>query len=93
MFDIKPTHCFLLFFRAAIFIIGNFPIIKETTLEAFETIFATKAVARQLVLAVALETGMVRQGTASSIGIFLSSVMDHLLTLFLVSSVRSATTR
>jgi hypothetical protein len=47
--------------RAASFIITHFPVIKETTLEALETIFATKAVGRQLVLAVALETGMVRK--------------------------------
>jgi hypothetical protein len=52
---------FLSLRRAAIFIITNLPIIKTTTLEALETIFATKAVARQLALAVALETGMVRE--------------------------------
>jgi hypothetical protein len=52
----------LLFFfcRAAIFIMYNFPIVKKGTLEAFETIFAAKAVVRQLALAIALETGMVR---------------------------------
>jgi hypothetical protein len=67
MFDIKPTRCFLLFFRAAIFIIGKFPIVKKTALEALETIFATKAVARQLVLAFALESGMVRQAMGLSL--------------------------
>jgi hypothetical protein len=83
MFDIKPTHCFLLFFRAAIFIIGNFPIIKKTTLEALETIFATKAVARQLALAFALETGVVRQGTAYLSYLLSCIVFSH---YFLVSS-------
>lgn len=47
--------------RATNFFITNFPVIKVTTLEALESIFATKAVARQLALAIALETGMVRK--------------------------------
>jgi TAG lipase / steryl ester hydrolase / phospholipase A2 / LPA acyltransferase len=46
-------------YRAAIFVIGNFPLFKKATLEALETIFATKTLARQLALAIALETGMV----------------------------------
>jgi len=45
--------------EAAIFVVGNFPIFKKATLEALETIFATKTLARQLALAIALETGMV----------------------------------
>jgi len=45
--------------EAAIFLIGNFPLFKQTTLEALETVFATKTLARQLALAIALETGMV----------------------------------
>ena len=40
-------------------IITHLPVIKATTLDALETIFATKAVARQLALAIALETGIV----------------------------------
>lgn len=43
----------------AIFVIGNFPMLKQATLEALETIFATKTLGRQLALAIALETGMV----------------------------------
>jgi hypothetical protein len=46
-------------YRAAIFVVHNFPVVKKATLEALETIFATKTVARQLALAIALETGMV----------------------------------
>lgn len=45
--------------EAAIIVVHNFPLVKRVTLEALETIFATKAVARQLALAVALETGVV----------------------------------
>jgi len=45
--------------EAAIFVIGNFPFFKKATLEALETIFATKALGRQLALAITLETGMV----------------------------------
>ncbi|KAG7366819.1 patatin-like phospholipase [Nitzschia inconspicua] len=45
--------------EAAIFVVGNFPLFKRATLEALETIFATKTLARQLALAIALETGMV----------------------------------
>jgi TAG lipase/steryl ester hydrolase/phospholipase A2/LPA acyltransferase len=52
-------YSFHLLCRAAIFIIYNFPIIKQATLEALETIFQTKAIGRQLALAIALETGMV----------------------------------
>jgi hypothetical protein len=40
--------------------IYNFPLFQRVTMEALETIFAPTAVARQLALAVALETGMVR---------------------------------
>jgi len=47
--------------EAAIFIIYNLPVIKKATLEAMETIFQTKAIGRQLALAIALETGMVSQ--------------------------------
>jgi len=45
--------------EAAIFVIGGFPFFKQITLEALETIFATKALGRQLALAIALETGMI----------------------------------
>jgi len=45
--------------EAAIFVIGGFPFFKKATLEALETIFATKALGRQLALAIALETGMI----------------------------------
>jgi hypothetical protein len=45
--------------RAAIVAMYNFPLVKKATLEALETIFATKTIARQLALAIALETGMV----------------------------------
>lgn len=45
--------------RAAIVVMYNFPIVKKATLEALETIFATKTIARQLALAVALEAGVV----------------------------------
>jgi TAG lipase/steryl ester hydrolase/phospholipase A2/LPA acyltransferase len=41
------------------FLIGNSPLMKKVASEAMETVFATKAVARQLALVVALETGMV----------------------------------
>jgi TAG lipase/steryl ester hydrolase/phospholipase A2/LPA acyltransferase len=40
-------------------LIGNFPLVKTVTWDVFETIFAPNAVAKQLALAVALETGMV----------------------------------
>mmetsp|Transcript_20205 Transcript_20205/g.23126 ORF Transcript_20205/g.23126 Transcript_20205/m.23126 type:complete len:83 (-) Transcript_20205:4335-4583(-) len=36
--------------EAAIFIIGNFPYFKKATINALETIFATKTLARQLAL-------------------------------------------
>jgi hypothetical protein len=36
--------------EAAIFVIGGFPFFKQITLEALETIFATKALGRQLAL-------------------------------------------
>jgi hypothetical protein len=52
---IHPVHTC----RAAIFIIYNFPVIKKATVDGLETIFQTKAIARQLALAIALETGMV----------------------------------
>jgi len=52
---------FLFCYRAAIFVIYNFPIVKKATLEGLEAIFQTKAIARQLFLAIALETGMVRK--------------------------------
>jgi len=45
--------------EAAIFVIGNFPFFKQATLEALETIFATKALGKQLALAIALETGII----------------------------------
>jgi len=45
--------------EAAIFIIGNFPYFKKATIKALQTIFATRSLARQLALAIALETGMV----------------------------------
>ena len=45
--------------EVATVLIQNFPTIKSTTLEALETVFATKALARQLALAIALETGVV----------------------------------
>ena len=48
-----------MYIRAAIFLIYNLPLFKRVTLEALETVFAPSAVARQLALAVALETGMV----------------------------------
>lgn len=44
--------------EAASLISKNFPIFKDITLEALETIFATKAIAKQLALAIALEGGM-----------------------------------
>jgi TAG lipase / steryl ester hydrolase / phospholipase A2 / LPA acyltransferase len=45
--------------EAAIVAVHNFPIVKKVVLESLETIFATKTLARQLALAVALETGIV----------------------------------
>eukprot|EP00529_Nitzschia_sp_RCC80_P000256 CAMPEP_0113446790 /NCGR_PEP_ID=MMETSP0014_2-20120614/3899_1 /TAXON_ID=2857 /ORGANISM="Nitzschia sp." /LENGTH=864 /DNA_ID=CAMNT_0000337915 /DNA_START=74 /DNA_END=2668 /DNA_ORIENTATION=+ /assembly_acc=CAM_ASM_000159 len=45
--------------EAAIVTVHNFPVVKKVVLEGLETIFATKTLARQLALAVALETGMV----------------------------------
>mmetsp|Transcript_11158 Transcript_11158/g.26811 ORF Transcript_11158/g.26811 Transcript_11158/m.26811 type:complete len:851 (-) Transcript_11158:60-2612(-) len=45
--------------EVAIFAIGNFPLLKQVTLETLETIFATKTLGRQLALAIALETGVV----------------------------------
>ena len=36
--------------RAAIFVVHNFPFFKKATLEALETIFATKTLGRQLAL-------------------------------------------
>ena len=45
--------------RTAVFLIANGPLAKMVLSEAMETVFATKAVARQLALAVALETGLV----------------------------------
>jgi len=45
--------------RIAEILISHSPIVKMVVSEAMETVFATKAVARQLALVVALETGMV----------------------------------
>jgi len=45
--------------EAAIFVIGNFPLFKQATLEALETIFGVRQLSRQFALAIALETGMV----------------------------------
>jgi TAG lipase/steryl ester hydrolase/phospholipase A2/LPA acyltransferase len=44
---------------AAGFLIRHSPLMKRVAFEAIETVFATKAVARQLALAFALETGVV----------------------------------
>ena len=42
------------------FLIEHFPVIKKATIEALDAVFAPKAVARQLALAVALQSGAVR---------------------------------
>ena len=46
---------------ATAFIVANMPMIKEATLEAIETVFAIKAVAKRLALVMALEAGIVSQ--------------------------------
>ena len=48
--------------RAVNFVISNFPIVKTATLEVLETLFAPKAMAKQLALVFVLETGVVRRG-------------------------------
>ena len=53
--------CSFPFHRAAIFLIYNFPTMKKVSLDVLETIFAPTAVARQLALVIALETGVVRK--------------------------------
>ena len=47
--------------RVSAFLIEHFPVIKQATIEALDAVFAPKAVARQLALAVALQTGAVRR--------------------------------
>jgi hypothetical protein len=51
-------------------LIGNFPLFKTVTWDVFETVFAPNAVAKQLALAVALETGMVRVSKSDASFIF-----------------------
>ena len=51
--------------RAAIFVIGNFPFFKQATLEALETIFATKTLGRQLALVSISALTMTAQGITS----------------------------
>ena len=58
-FSYKESYFTLDSGRAASLISKNFPTFKDITLEALETIFATKAIAKQLALAIALEGGMV----------------------------------
>lgn len=60
----KPTDPFVdllhvLLDNVAEFLVKHYPMMEKVTFEAMETVFATKAVARQLALAVALETGIV----------------------------------
>ena len=47
-------------FRVSGLLIEHFPVIKQATIEALDAVFAPKAVARQLALAVAIQTGAVR---------------------------------
>jgi hypothetical protein len=51
-------------------LIGNFPLFKKITWDVFETVFAPNAVAKQLALAVALETGMVRVSKSAALVVF-----------------------
>ncbi|CAJ1953236.1 unnamed protein product [Cylindrotheca closterium] len=60
--------------RAAAILVSNYPVFKLVVSEAMETVFATKAVARQLALAVALETGMV---TANQIFHVFNMILSH----------------
>eukprot|EP00934_Nitzschia_sp_Nitz4_P005640 Nitzschia sp. Nitz4//scaffold10_size219509//111906//114647//NITZ4_001432-RA/size219509-processed-gene-0.336-mRNA-1//-1//CDS//3329532932//5630//frame0 len=45
--------------EAAVMIVRHFPTVKDATMEALEAVFQTRAVTRQLALAIALETGLV----------------------------------
>lgn len=60
--------------RSAAILISHSPFLKMVVSEAMETVFATKAVARQLALAVALETGMV---TANQIFQVFNMMLSH----------------
>lgn len=46
--------------RAAKLLVANFPAMKEIAMEFVDTVFVPKVIAKQLALAVALQTGMVR---------------------------------
>jgi TAG lipase / steryl ester hydrolase / phospholipase A2 / LPA acyltransferase len=62
VFYVCTIKCLVPFFRnnrAAGFLIEHFPLVKQITLDSLEVILAPKAVARQLVLAMALQTGAV----------------------------------
>jgi hypothetical protein len=50
----------LLIYRAIQLLIDNVPAMKEMALELLDVIFVPKMIGKQLVLAVALQTGMVR---------------------------------
>lgn len=47
-------------YRATQLIAANLPAMKELTMELVEVVFVPKMIAKQLALAVALQTGMVR---------------------------------
>jgi sulfur relay (sulfurtransferase) DsrF/TusC family protein len=52
-------HFFFSIESAVVLLITNFPVFQVTALEALETIFATEAAAKQVALAIVLETGFV----------------------------------
>jgi TAG lipase/steryl ester hydrolase/phospholipase A2/LPA acyltransferase len=54
-----PRTYYVVYLRAARLVIAQLPAVKELSLEIIETIFVPKAVAKQLVLLVALEAGLV----------------------------------
>jgi TAG lipase/steryl ester hydrolase/phospholipase A2/LPA acyltransferase len=62
------------YFRAARLIIAQLPAVREISLEIIETIFVPKAIAKQLVLLVALEAGLV---TIQQITAVIQSITGH----------------
>jgi hypothetical protein len=54
------NFCLRNFLRAVSLIAANFPAMKEIAMEFVDVIFVPKVIGRQLALAVALQTGLVR---------------------------------
>jgi TAG lipase/steryl ester hydrolase/phospholipase A2/LPA acyltransferase len=60
-------HIYILHFRTATIVMENLPILREIGSEVVELIFVPKTIAKQLLLLVALETGMVTMTQFSSL--------------------------